>query len=202
MSRRAILTRGLVGLALILGGVGVNVQGAEASTRSTSLGGASVVRWNPCDTISWRADVRHAPGPNARALRVIKQQVRATARLTGLRYRYEGLVRPGSRQDLTVEWASWRGTLVGWGEARWDGDGQIYRGRVLLNRATLRGDQAHLTRHVIVHEILHTAGAGHSSSRADIMHPRAHRQVTPGAGDRETIRRVGSRAGCFEESAS
>lgn len=208
---------------------GYRPRGRAHQHRSLFANGA---RWNPCRTITWRANLAHAwPG----ALQDMKEAVRRTAWASGLTFRYLGRTsvlpdgttsqRYPSDTDLVVAWARPGTTpllprhdtdLLGTGGGvAWGGmvdemgrsAAEIRTGRVVISTRATRlapGFGTRATRgSLLMHELGHAVGLGHVGSRAQLMNP----TIRPGAdrwgrGDLRGLTVRGAPRGCLSPAPS
>lgn len=171
--------------------------------------GRTLARWNPCTAVTYKVDVRKAPGSNTKALNVIQQQMNYLSKVSRLTFHYAGTVKSDASKngdastDLTIAWAPYKSkTEIGhaWMNAESVGNlpfMKIDRAKVVLKSNT----KAHLSdgkvRSLILHETMHAIGVRHSTSKADIMYKFASTQRWLGDGDKEAMRLVGGTNGCF-----
>jgi hypothetical protein len=182
------------------------------------------VQYDACTPVRWRLNNHNAPaGVRSEVRRAVKQ----LAKSTGIKFVYAGRTRaiPGSSRpwpnntQLVVAWASpgqtdWDlyGNVIGRGGqletayARNGDDQRVYqitRGGLVLDNtfrapAGFRGPNARGS--IIVHELGHVVGLGHTNQRVQQMYPSAE-NVGNGvyqAGDLTGLRKVGLTTGCLE----
>lgn len=193
---------------------------------------AEPARWNPCRTITWRANLEGAwPG----ALRNLKKAVRRTAWASGLTFRYAGrtdVVPDGTLHqpypagtDLVVAWArpgttpllprESRSLLGTGGGVTWGGvvdelgrpAREIRTGRVVISTRAARlapGFGPRATRGaLLMHELGHAVGLGHVSARGQLMHPLIRRGADRwGRGDLRGLAVRGMTRGCLTAAPS
>ena len=183
-----------------------------------------VPRWDPCQPIRYRVNLRRA---TRGALKDVKGAIARIEYATGLNFVYAGRTsvvpkwrrgeRWPSRTNLVIAWAKpsqtpalpSTGGVTGVGGPEWqlgyvNGDrtptGWITRGRVVLHagykfkpgfgRGVTRGE-------LLMHEIGHAAGLGHTYSRQQLMYPSMLRTAAKyGAGDLAGLDRLGANRGC------
>ena len=171
------------------------------------------VHWSPCAKPGWRINVGKAP---RRAIPQAKEAMQRIKQATGLHFRYQGRTRVNPRNfgkyprgtSLVMGWGR-TGGAAGIGGPRWQSNGRIIDGYVVLNPKTSRrlangfgrgpreGYQGTLGQ-LMMHELGHAVGLQHVRDRAQIMYPTLTRKkATWGAGDLNGLQKVGRRAGCF-----
>ena len=176
------------------------------------------IHWNPCRRIGWRLNLGRAPD---RARPQAREALRRVNKATGLRFRYQGRTsaRPNARgrnyprdTSLVMGWSTPRRSQLTRGQAgvggpQWSSTGEIVTGFVLLNakielqpgfgQGTKFGYQGTLGQ-LMMHESGHAVGLDHVSDPAQILYPMlTDKRATWGAGDKNGLRQVGKRAGCF-----
>ena len=183
-----------------------------------------IPRWNPCQPIRYRVNLRRA---TRGALKDVRGAVARIEYATGLNFVYAGRtsVVPKwrreepwpSRTNLVIAWAKpsqtpalpSTGGVTGVGGPEWqlgyvNGDrtptGWITRGRVVLHAGYKfkPGFGPGVTRgELLMHEIGHAVGLGHTSSRRQLMYPSMLRTSAKyGAGDLAGLDRLGANRGC------
>jgi hypothetical protein len=165
-----------------------------------------------CRTVTYKVDVRYAPGSNDTALAETKAAASMVSRASGIKLVYGGTAavdssstQRASGADITVKYgtlpyASASTVTAGYTWMSWAG----LRGTDALRKITssktvikksLSVSSAKNTA-IVAHEFMHALGMGHSTSESDVMH--APVKVTAlGAGDLAGLKAVGPAAGCF-----
>jgi len=182
-------------------------------------------RWNPCREISYRVNATKA---TAGAVADTKEAFRRLARATGLRFRYLGSTSaiPGTERawpadtSFLVAWANpsqtsvdLSGSVIGYGAvgSAWsarDSNGavaEIARAEVTIDataklasgfgRSYLRTTRGS----ILMHELAHASGLGHTNRSKQIMMPSTDRSITArwGAGDLTGLHHIGRAQGCM-----
>lgn len=174
-------------------------------------------RWDPCRAIPYRVNLGGTPHRN---LKVVRAALADVAQATGFTFTYAGSThavpyaagRSSLRQvpagGLTIAWASsgkvpaLAGDVVGLGGPgpsyrRLGDEWQIDSAGVVIDKS------AHLTTamvdgpslmSLVLHELGHAMGLGHSPSKADVMYEGLGRWSRPhlGPGDRAGLRQLGA----------
>ncbi len=222
-ARNRILAFALAGSAVVTAtAVGTPIAGAAGAGAThyafvmTNADG-SPVRWDPCTTITWKANLGSSPAEQAR----LKAAVHEVAHDTGLTFSYAGstryvpdsvLIPPSEHAQLVVAF-----TAPGHGPARSSmlppppvlGEGGFSAdggdilisssGAVALNQARLKKMPAKQRYEVYLHELGHVVGLAHVSDHRQVMYP-AITATTPAhyaAGDLAGLAKLGIEAGCF-----
>jgi hypothetical protein len=186
----------------------------------------SYARWNPCATIGYRVNARQA---TTGATKDVKEAFRRISQATGFRFAYRGTTSripqaggnswyPADTQ-IVVAWArpSQSTMLAGYSDAVGvgaaitsggyrNGDGttisKIIRGAVVVDarRSYRAGFGSGNTRgDIVLHEIGHTMGLGHTGAIRQIMYPRMTSYAARlGKGDLNGLFKRGARLGCVE----
>ncbi|QWZ08305.1 matrixin family metalloprotease [Nocardioides panacis] len=182
-------------------------------------------RWNPCKPITWRYNPARQRG--ASDLRDVRASVARLAAATGLRYVYAGTTsdqpyRPqkgnSTDEDLLIGWGNQAtlpdlaGSVAGYGgtTTRYQISADGVRGpqEIVSAQLVLDHDGAALAPGLghgyslgalVLHELGHTAGLGHSAFAGDVMYPNVNGAFTGGyaAGDLAGLRLLGATNGCF-----
>jgi hypothetical protein len=187
-----------------------------------SWGGASPSRWNPCATINW---AYNPTGGYPSALTDLKRAFALIAGVTGLHFKYVGTttvytpaggILPGNA-NIAVGWSTpskssfLSGATVAHGEFvsigigdGYDVGGVIYNGDIALDKTEVKNMSPGmaLTKtswgRVMVHELGHVVGLGHSRFGDEVMYYATHSGPTLfGNGDIAGFKRVGSTSGCL-----
>jgi Matrixin len=182
-------------------------------------------RWNPCKPITWRYNP--ARQREASDLLDVQAGIGRLAAATGLRYVYAGTTTDSPyRPDLGNTTAE--DLLVGWGDqnthAALAGSVAGYAGtstRYRVSASGVRGPQEIVSAQMVLdhdgtalapglapgltlgalvlHELGHTAGLGHSPGAAEVMYPTLSGAFTGdyNVGDLAGLRQLGASNGCF-----
>jgi 5-hydroxyisourate hydrolase-like protein (transthyretin family) len=196
----------------------------DASSMSLLMGGDTVRRWNPCAAITYRVNTRHAP---ASAVSDVRAALGRLTAQSGLRYRYLGhtavvpsrTTKNPKGTDLVVAWVRPGSSSylpskgpAGVGGA-WVPSGTnvatLFNGFVLLD-STLYPKLAKgfgagpavgyqgTREQLLMHEIGHAMGMGHTTDSTQIMYTAMERRPAVwGNGDAANLTRLGLPAGCI-----
>ena len=202
-----------------------SVAGSSASFALSHNADGSVVRWNPCSVIHWRANVTGAP---ATALADVSTAFAQLAAATGMTFVFDGTT-------TTVPTNSWlRGTadtgtiLVAWttkdatdlfdahadGEGGWYESGisrdgatwtwKIVRGFVVIDPTTTSSYRSGFGTGttigaLVLHELGHAVGLDHVTDASQLMYPTLSRSTVAqyATGDLAGLTAVGRSAGCI-----
>jgi hypothetical protein len=184
----------------------------------------AVFRWNPCSPIRYRTRLDGAPPALAAAVVTAVQQLSAATGLTFVdlgRTDFTGVLAGGSPVDrpadadllLTVaaeaEAPTLAGPPVGYAaltRSVWAGpDARIVRADIVLEKQFVTSALSGLgsptggVEALLLHELGHAVGLGHSLSDTQIMYPTLTDHPAPSyrSGDRSGLARVGVTAGCL-----
>jgi hypothetical protein len=195
----------------------VGEPGAYAITSHSGF----VDRWNPCAPIPYRTDTRLV---GAAGLPQVKAAVAELAKMSGLTFVYLGRTlfvpqpgRPTQPDPLIVSFRNaggqrygsdylTGGSQLGYGgylattrftDDRMTSD-QITQGYVLIDAPQYRHLSPGVRRSLLLHELGHAVGLGHSGQQSQLMYPVVSEQSPSGyaAGDLDGLAAVGSAAGC------
>lgn len=181
-------------------------------------------RWNSCSEIEWTFNPRHAP---RHGLKQVKAGIRRIHAATGLEFDYQGRTSDAANPlgdhvrgaDVVIGWRSKR-TFRRYGGARVVGVGgsrsssgyrdsqgrtsKIVQGGVILNAGfDLRSGfgRGVTWGEVIIHEVGHVVGMGHSPASNQIMYYSTTRyDASWGAGDLAGLRTLGDTRGCLHRT--
>ncbi|MGH9073913.1 MAG: matrixin family metalloprotease, partial [Acidimicrobiales bacterium] len=204
----------------------------DPSTAYTFLSGPGTapVRYNPCQTLHYVVNLSEAP---AGALGVVQADIAQVSSATGIPFVYDGTTSelPSTTRSAyqpSLYGDRWAPILVAWERpgqtdflvpgASEAGDGgseeilggsvpQYVSGEVALNADDSMplgpGDNPSWTT-VLLHEMGHVMGLGHTQSTDEIMYPTISPQSPSayGAGDLAGLSRLGLGAGCLSEPAA
>lgn len=180
------------------------------------------IRWDSCTPI--RYVVRRQAGPPV-GFEMVQEALQRTADATGLRFQFEGFTdelldawqADPDHAETADAWIGWAfddevpslGPLaedtyhLGMGGPAWtSGDTQIIEGSAVLRADTTldhRFGAGETYGNVLLHEIGHMVGLGHSDSPADIMYPELGPDSPEswGPGDLAGLYALGSSQPCF-----
>ncbi|WP_110183461.1 matrixin family metalloprotease [Nocardioides solisilvae] len=184
------------------------------------LNPANRLRWNPCQTISYRVNVAQAPAGTEEA---IHRAFGAMSGASGLRFKFKGYTeaiyrgRPGTGKwerdtDLVVSWAlpeqttldfsgahAWGGVQDAvWGRDRKGRLGKITKGGTTFDATTPGGWPYMKAYDVLLHELGHVVGLGHVDDPTQIMATGVEGPYIYGAGDLTGMRTIGKQKGCVK----
>lgn len=172
-------------------------------TRAVSLATNRWDRFNPCTPITWAMDVRRSPYGRDTTVRLVKAIIETLRSKTGLNFVFKGYVnhsgdpRVRSAYNLTIVWANTTragASSVDHGFMRGSSFLGLTKGTAVVGLAKLTTAK---TKVILLHEVMHVLGAGHSSSTADLMYPVAVGQTTFGAGDLAVLKQLDAKNTCF-----
>lgn len=204
-------------------GTAPDAPGAKSYTFATLLDDKPV-RWNPCTDIHWSSSLTGAP---AGALQVLQDSVATIARATGTTWTYDGPTSTNPTSDYlpTRSQSSYPPVLIGYTDGAhsdlldgqpqgvlamtrtaWFGIQKADGSKVAATRAGVialdRSDKLPLTgpvswSAVVLHELAHTMGLGHTDDPTQLLAPVLPRSAgTLQNGDRNGLVRLGADAGC------
>ena len=189
---------------------------------------SSYARWDPCRTIGYRVNARQA---TSGAVTDVKGAFKRLSQATGFHFVYRGTTTGipqnggnswyAANTQIVVAWArpsqssmlrlypnavAVGSAVTSGGYANGDGTSvsRIIRGAVVVNSnkvyrggfgsGNTRGD-------IVLHELGHTMGLGHSGSKKQIMYPRiTSGPARLGEGDLNGLQRRGARLGCVSQA--
>lgn len=190
----------------------------------THYSDGSVIRWNPCTPVHWRANLAQAP---AGALTDVQHAFALLSQGSGITFAYDGATSavpqvswkaswPAGQAPLVVAWAPAPGhaassdLLPGGaviGEGGWVARGgggsplQIVNGFVVLDTGYTglgAGFGPTGRGQLLLHELMHSLGINHTTDKAQQMYPSVTGKAgVLGAGDLTGLRLVGRTAGCL-----
>jgi hypothetical protein len=179
------------------------------------------LRWNPCQPVHWRADLRNAP---AGTLTTAKNAVAALSAASGIPFVYDGAATYLPQQGSTAQPAPLvlsfarrpgrpsasnyltGGTNVGYGGYTATGASKngkvvyaITKGFAVIDADRYPALSTKIRSDVLMHELGHAVGLNHARSAQELMYP----TITAGspngyaAGDLSGLHLVGRAAGCL-----
>jgi hypothetical protein len=160
-------------------------------------------RWNPCEAIHYAVVVAGAPaGWNSD----VSNDIAQVSRATGISFVYDGAFAstaavPASSK-VTISWVHSLsgGDLVGlttyWYYNTPAYPPQLVQAQVQLLSSLVGGSGSNGEQPVLLHELGHTMGLGHTPSTAEVMNPVDQGHATYQAGDLNGLWHVGSTQGC------
>ena len=175
------------------------------------------VRWNPCQTIHYVVNLSNAP---SYGLQLVQEVFAELSQATGMTFQYDGTTSElptqgrsaydanGQPNPILIAWEANgqtdylpAGSYVGMG-----GQDTIYNSTYQQYQA-ISGEAAITTSYplsqaqevdLVLHELGHVIGLGHSSSRAEIMYPYVQGSLnTYQSGDLTGLAQLGRAAGCL-----
>lgn len=194
---------------------------AWAVTRYTD---GSTIRWNPCATVHWTADLRYAPSG---ALADLTTAFDMLSQASGIPFAYDGAssgvpavswqsVWPAGQRPFVVAWGRPAGQTGGTdllpgggvvGEGGWIARGgggtklQIVNGYAVFDASftgLTSGFGADGRGQLVLHELMHALGLGHTTDSVQQMYPMVTRKPgVLGAGDLNGLKAVGRTQGCL-----
>lgn len=155
------------------------------------------IRWNPCETITWRWS-----SGNAKQRSLMAGAFRQLSKATGITFRQ---IRSGT-PAIDVRYRPLPGSTVGFAQVSSQSyfiDDTNYA--IVYNKAEIKIDtdlkkskfSNAFRAEVYLHEAGHALGLGHVNSRKEIMNPMVHGQTKLGAGDKAGLKKLGRSAGCI-----
>ncbi len=160
-------------------------------------------RWNPCESVHYAVVVAGAPRGYASD---VSNDIAQVSRATGISFVYDGAFAttasvPASSK-LTISWVRTLsgGDLVGlttyWYYATTTYTPQVISAQVQLLSSLIGGAGPDGEQPVLLHELGHAMGLGHTPSIAEVMNPVDQGHPTYQAGDLNGLWHVGSAQGC------
>lgn len=184
----------------------------------------STIRWNPCQTIHWTADLQYAP---AGALADLKQTFDMVSQATGIPFAYAGATTAIPQKSWTNTWPAGQSQMViAWGRpsgqtggtdilpggsvvgvggwiARGGGGSalQIVNGYAIFDanyKGLSAGFGANGEGQLLLHETGHAVGLNHTDEQVQQMYPMITlKNGVYGAGDLSGLKAVGKTNGCL-----
>jgi hypothetical protein len=222
LSRRVrLVLAAFLGLLPILAACAPSVVAGNPTDYSINTYAGQRLRWNPCSTVHWRADLRLAP-PGA--LTTVKAAVAQISAKTGITFVYDGtasyIPQKGNYaqpSSLVVSFARHPGRptasnyLTGGSNVAYGGylaagsykNGkvvyQITKGFVVIDADRYPFFSSKIRSDVLMHELGHAVGLNHAKYKSEIMYPTIGNYSPNGyaAGDLAGLRLLGRSAGCL-----
>lgn len=166
-------------------------------------------RWNPCQTVFWKIN---ADGYTPKRFKQTLQAFRQLRRATGLVIRYAGVITAeeiaaGENGVITVSYlpaSEFDPDVLGTAGVAIapSGDGGAITSADVRIAVHTSFDRRHGYLPVLLHELGHAVGLGHSGDRRSLMYPTLTRVRTYNAGDLAGLASVGASHGCVAPPVS
>ena len=217
----AEVTRHVAGPDAVTAGTTITTS-TGASYAFSSVVGGRPVRWNPCTTLHWRANVMHAP---VGGLDVLKAAVASIAAATGTTWVFDGTTTAAPTSSYLPGTNTLKPLLIGWtdgttsdllryqpasvlgmtrtvwfGRTTSTGTVAATRGAVVAldrtNRLPLRGTSSWSA--VALHELGHAMGLAHPHDSGELMNAVLPTNLSGlQTGDRKGLYYLGRSQGCI-----